>query len=122
MSRRFKIEKQFDYNGYECVVIGTQQGHRCGYVKIDNPTQEMKEHPYELGLNVHGGITYGSYGQDYPIKKRKRTFWLGFDCAHYRDGKDWDLIKELNDYEKYTKLKEIEDKYSLISPEEMTRS
>lgn len=35
-------------------------------------------------LNVHGGITYSSGSDDYPIKS-ENTWWFGFDCAHLDD-------------------------------------
>ena len=55
----------------------------------------MIENPYHLDLDVHGGITYGKYNTLYPIETMIESFWLGFDCAHYDDGKDMELIKEL---------------------------
>ena len=38
-------------------------------------------------FDVHGGITYSSKSPDYPIFI-KDTWWFGFDCSHYGDGKD----------------------------------
>lgn len=42
-----KIEKEFEHQGYKCVVIMTDMGHRCGYVGIP------KKHPL-----------YGVYGSE----------------------------------------------------------
>lgn len=42
-------------------------------------------------FNVHGGITYSGDG-DYPVESD--LWWLGFDCGHYRDGKDLDLVEK----------------------------
>ena len=28
------VEKEFEHNGYRCVVIMTEMGHRCGYVAV----------------------------------------------------------------------------------------
>ena len=89
------MESKFSYKGIECVVLGLSLGHRCGYVKVDNPTEDMVNSPYELDLDVHGGITYGEYSSSYPIELDERSFWLGFDCAHYDDGKDMELISEV---------------------------
>jgi hypothetical protein len=30
----YKVESDFEYKGYRCVVIFTDMGHRCGYVGI----------------------------------------------------------------------------------------
>lgn len=43
----YKVESDFFYNGYRCVVIMTRGGHRCGYVGIS------KTHP------LHG-VDYSS--------------------------------------------------------------
>jgi hypothetical protein len=32
--KRFCVEKEWEINGYKCVVVMTQLGHRCGYVGI----------------------------------------------------------------------------------------
>jgi len=95
----YKVESVFTYKGMKCVVVGLSRGHRCGYVKIDNPTKEMIEAPYELDYKVHGGIAYGEYNKEYPIKIKKEAYWLGFDCAHYGDAIDGTLIRELNNEE-----------------------
>ena len=108
-----KLESKFEYRGMKCVVLGQRMGHRCGYVKIDNPTEEMVNEPYNLDLLVHGGITYGKYSNHYPVETKESSFWLGFDCAHYRDGKDMDLIKELASKEEYNYMLKKEQEFPL---------
>lgn len=61
----------------------------------------MKQDSFSLDLDVHGGITYGGYSKKYPIESDMERFWLGFDCAHYMDGRDFNLIKELSSKEQY---------------------
>lgn len=34
MNERYIVERQFNYKGYECVVVLQRLGHRCGYVGI----------------------------------------------------------------------------------------
>ena len=90
-----KVELDFDYHGLRCVVLGLDMGHRCGYVGLP------KGHKY-YGLDynklddieVHGGWTYQGESNGYPVESVD-TWWIGFDCAHYGDGKDEMLIKEL---------------------------
>lgn len=105
---RNKVESTFEYKGMQCVVLGVALGHRCGYVRVENPTEEMISDSYGLDLDVHGGITYGGYSSKYPIVSEKKSFWLGFDCAHYLDGKDMELVKELSDTATYEAMMKME--------------
>lgn len=53
MHKLWHVEKQFDYKGYQCVVVMQTTGHRCGYVGVS------KEHPL-----------YNKFYEDYlDIKK-----------------------------------------------------
>jgi len=56
----------------------------------------------EIVFDVHGGITYSSFGNPYPVESPE-TFWYGFDCAHFGDAKDPSIMSE--------KQKEIELHY-----------
>ena len=106
-----KIEKKFVYKGITCVVVGVRIGHRCGYVGLQNPPKSITDDPYSLDLDVHGGITYSRYSKNYPINTSTTKFWLGFDCAHYSDGKDMTLVKELNYKVVYEKILKTEQMF-----------
>jgi len=69
--------------GFECWIIKTTMGHRCGYVKVDkNNLTNYIDSYNDVPVEVHGGLTYGGNGE-----------W-GFDCAHYGDTSDyWTLEK-----------------------------
>ena len=124
----YKVESEFEYKGYKCVVTFSDMGHRCGYVGIPEghilygkhysdylniPKSEIENEPIgkrgiislvfsalddndnvklELYFDVHGGITYSNKDDTYPIESD--LWWLGFDCAHYGDGKDMDLVEK----------------------------
>lgn len=45
-------------------------------------------------FDVHGGITYSGGNDNYPIENTD-LWWIGFDCAHSNDRKDFE---SLNDY------------------------
>ncbi len=49
----------------------------------------------ETYFDVHGGLTYAGGGKngDYPVESD--LWWLGFDCAHYNDGRDFVTAKSL---------------------------
>lgn len=97
MSRNYKVEKEVDYKGYKCVVVGSSMGHRCGYIGLKN-TDLAYEKDYDdlYCIDVHGGLTYSNNDSSYPIKNNENLWWIGFDCAHSGDGRDIELIKELN--------------------------
>jgi len=113
MMRSSKIEKQFNYKGFECVVLGVSAGHRCGYISVSEPSEYMLEDAYSLDFDVHGGITYGSSSNEYPIQSDEEIFWLGFDCAHYMDAKDMNLLKELASPDQYDYALEMELKFPM---------
>ena len=125
----YKVESDFTYKGYRCVVVFTDMGHRCGYVGIPVGHELYKKHYYdyldikkseiegqELGkrgilsllcsayddddrvqidmyFNVHGSLTFSDNYPGYPVEN-DGLWWLGFDCGHYGDGKDLDMLEE----------------------------
>jgi hypothetical protein len=57
----------------------------------------------ESVFDVHGSITYSGFGTDgYPVPS-PMTFWYGFDCGHYGDARDPELMDE--------KYKGLEERY-----------
>lgn len=145
----YKVESDFTYKGYRCVVIFTDFGHRCGYVGVPlgHPLykKEFTDHldilrseldDKEFGkrgvlslfsavyddddrikmdfyFNVHGSLTYsGDNDGTYPVESN--LWWLGFDCAHYGDGKDLELVlKYWGENPMIQKRIEIEKEYGI---------
>jgi len=102
-----KVEKDFIIDGYRCVIIGSYMGHRCGYIAIPKEHKLYKEsHDYnDLDIDIHGGWTYSSTTcRAYPVVTDEDTYWIGFDCGHYGDGKDIELIKSFGEQEERTKI------------------
>jgi hypothetical protein len=83
MTEKVKIEKQWTTSaGYEAEVLAMPMGHRCGYVTVpDGHPCEGKDYD-ELDVEVHGGLTFGDGAK------------FGFDCAHFYDAKDPELISD----------------------------
>ena len=48
--------------------------------------------PFDVALDIHGGITFGDkYLEGSPVYQDEHTWWIGFDCAHAGDKtKSWD--------------------------------
>lgn len=143
----YKVESDFKYKGYRCVVIFGDMGWRCGYVGIpighslykkeytdylDIPKSELdgerldkrgvmplffaafdddERIRMDLYFNVHGSLTYsGDNDGTYPVESN--LWWLGFDCGHYGDGMDLNLMEEYWGNDEYIKRRiEIEKEY-----------
>ena len=90
----YTIEKDWTTKaGLRAVVVATPMGHRCGYVGVDstNPNHGKGYDDLE-SIEVHGGLTYARGGSAYPVEAD--LWWLGFDCAHYDDRKDWSIMSD----------------------------
>lgn len=82
-----KVEWIDEATGLDCLIVRHQPlGHLCGYVGV------LENHPLcgvdynDVGLDVHGGLTYSSLCRglichDSP----NHPWWFGFDCAHLGD-------------------------------------
>lgn len=89
---------QFTNFGYDCLIVRSALGSLCGYVGV------LEGHPafgvdyHKINSTVHGGLTYSGFcNEDKNIPECNRichkkdqsnhsnTWWLGFDCAHFRD-------------------------------------
>lgn len=108
--KRGKIEKDFVIDGFRCVIIGQRIGHRCGYVEIPTDHKYYGEDYDDIDIDVHGGWTYSEYTyNNYPAEASDKSWWIGFDCGHWGDSKDLELIKSFGDdktTEMYIKMEE----------------
>jgi hypothetical protein len=69
-----------DLTGYKCTVMrhGTL-GHLNGYVAIPKGHKMHGQHYDNVGVEVHGGLTYTE------LDKETGEWVVGFDCAHAGD-------------------------------------
>ena len=114
-----KIAWRDEATGYECIIMRANPGgHLCGYVGVppSHPLHGFAPEaiPADLGVEVHGGVTYASmcregptpqrrivtearrichvvvgvvptaYGSDYRVEEA-HAWWLGFECNHVGD-------------------------------------
>lgn len=98
------VETSFTSKGFLCVVLALQMGYRCGYMAVP------KGHPWhgkgydeiEPWPEVHGGLTFASAGSDVPswqgvvVRDNKDSWWLGFDCAHLGDARDFTIMDDIH--------------------------
>ena len=72
--------------GLKASVIATPMGHRCGYVGVPTEHPLYGKHYDAPEVEVHGGLTYAA-GED-------GLWWFGYDCAHWADAKDPELMSD----------------------------
>lgn len=98
--REYKIEKEFIIDEFRCVIIGQKMGHRCGYIEIPADHKYYCVEYDDVNIEVHGGWTYSEYTyNNYPTEASSKSWWIGFDCGHFGDTKDLELIKSFGDDE-----------------------
>ena len=121
--------------GHRCGYVGLSKGHplyginyneRLDIPKVDMEDKEIGKRGIislllnaldydenirmDLYFNVHGSLTYSDGNGNYPVESD--LWWLGFDCGHYGDGKDLDLVESYwGDKEYIQKRLEIERQY-----------
>lgn len=90
---------EFEYQGFPCLIVRSAFGlNLCGYVGVPqgHPWFEVDFVGGESGgldvPDVHGGLTYNSACHGYVCHVPKpgesdNVWWIGFDCAHYKDVK-----------------------------------
>jgi hypothetical protein len=86
-------ESEFNYKGYNCIVIFQEMGFRCGYVEVPSNHIYYKGEESSIDIECYGGITYT--GNHIPLwKEPSEYWWIGFDCMHYGDEVDLELLKK----------------------------
>lgn len=108
------IEKEFNYNGYECLIILRNTGVRCGYVGVNpghelygKPREDLIHFDTELSMCVHGGITFAGKLEEIVQPDKSQVWWFGFDYAHMPDELDYEAAIHA--------FPDMEDYYALIS-------
>lgn len=79
------VEKQFEYRGHDCLVLFTHLGVRNGYVSV-SIDKDFADYSY---IDCHGGINFS--GELSPDFSPKAKFYIGFDCGHCGDDRDFNM-------------------------------
>ena len=81
------IEEEFTTpEGFPALIILQRMGFRCGYVGVPSSHFAYNRDYYDLDLDVHGGLTFGSTMTD----QDPDIYWYGFDAGHHGDGSHYD--------------------------------
>lgn len=88
------VEKSGSINGYDYLVLFYKDGHRCGYVRVPDWHPFHSNYHGDIPVCCHGGLTFSA-----QVSKEEKGFstgfWIGFDCAHGSDGRDFNRAREL---------------------------
>lgn len=72
-----------------------QVGKRGVWTLLGLPDNEDDQVNIGSYFSVHGGITYADGGKNSHHPIGSDYWWLGFDCGHYGDCPDYDLLEKL---------------------------
>ena len=116
---KYIIESDYIYNGFRCICIAQQMGHRCGYIGIPKGHKfyGINYNEFPDDFEVHGGWTYSDNVFLIPSKD---IWWIGFDCAHYWDAPDEKIMREFMDIKQLTMMLEFSyrDEYATVKTQE----
>ena len=106
MNKFAVVEKQFEYKGHDCICVFTVLGYRCGYVSVDRDYRGYD-------IDCHCGLSFGASPLSKDFKP-KSDMYIGFDCGHICDGRDYDTALKygLITEKRYNELIEME----ILSP------
>lgn len=92
-----------EHKGHEWVVVSNHMGIRCGYVRV-GPGHPLYgkgyDEVYDCGFdggNVHGGLTFSEADVSCGKGGADDGWWFGFDCGHYQDAPDPELVDRFAD-------------------------
>lgn len=90
--KEFVTEKEWKNGEFNCKIIFTQLGYRCGYVGVPkgHPMFGRDYNKCIEDIDCHGGLTYSGFRDD----NSKEYWYFGFDCAHADDGVDIESLKK----------------------------
>lgn len=96
MVKRAMLEYHETINGFESIVVFDRGGYRCGYIGIDADIPEFEEIKNDIGLIETHGNLYCFYNEDFSeaIGSDKNLYWIGYDCNHDYDRKDFDTVEK----------------------------
>lgn len=89
----YRIEEEFDYNDYHCVVTFNEIGYYEGYIALHKDDVFYNKSWYYINDKRALSIKIASAGRTTP--KNDGNFWLGFICDEQGTKPDTDRVKEI---------------------------
>ena len=84
------IEKEFDYNGYHCVITFTEVGYMCGYIQLTESDYLYDKTFQSINDARILSVPLSYAGRTFP--KNDDNFWIGFTCDNRGDKPDLDRV------------------------------
>lgn len=86
------------FKGHLFAVTLHNEGHYCGYVRLENSENKIfdnakEEYPFVSFIDCHGGITFVDEEDGSWVLPPGK--WLGFDTAHNGDGIDVYVVEKI---------------------------
>jgi hypothetical protein len=86
MTRYDDYLKEFSAYGYTCRVLGGPFKNYNGYVGVPKGHPAFNVQYENLGIDVHGGLTFSQMGTKNSLRfPNPEIWWIGFDTAHIGD-------------------------------------
>jgi hypothetical protein len=79
-----KVLKEWKAHGLRCKVLISPVGSINGYVAVPKSHSAWGANYDNLGIDVHGGLTFGQRGNS-GLWNDPDLYWFGFDTAHAGD-------------------------------------
>ena len=111
MDRPDDVLSRGSHLGFQFRVIHNGHGIRCGYVRLP------AGHPWhglsydDIDADCHGCLTFAAHDRPCIQEDSQQAddgYWIGFDCGHAWDARDWSLPTEPGFIEL---IKPLDDKY-----------
>ena len=83
----YVLEKEFEYNGYKCMILFMNGGYRTGYVAIPEGHPLYNKTYHEMDELDGFGLSFSGMYNPYTLDKSEFN-WIGIDfngCYHLRD-------------------------------------
>lgn len=84
------IEKEFDYDGYHCVITFTEVGYMCGYIQLTESDCLYDKTFQTINDARILSVPLSYAGRTFP--KNDDNFWIGFTCDNRGDKPDLDRV------------------------------
>lgn len=90
---KYVIEKEWESNGYKCMIRFTEGGYRCGYIGVPKESKLYCTHHLDYVLNDLDSIAHNGFNSSGRIGD---MWYFGFDCNQYNDAPDFNTAYEYN--------------------------
>lgn len=89
----YKVEKEFDYQGYHCLITFNEIGYMCGYIAVPEDNYFYDKRFAQINDERILSIPLSYAGTVLP--REDGHYWIGFTCDERGDKPDVNRVKEI---------------------------